>query len=111
MSQITNATGVTVIDQPSPRSMILPVFLFILAMLYDISPIDIIPDIPVIGYIDDFFITAIATLNLLQKWLQDSSVILASMLGLAKWLVIFTGIIAVSIIGMAVLGIVKLFIS
>ena len=103
--------GVLVMNQQSQRSMVFPVVLFMLAILYDISPIDLIPDIPVVGYVDDFFITAIATLNLLEKWLQDSSVVLASLLRLAKWLVVFVGIIAVSLVGLAVWGIVKLFIS
>lgn len=103
--------GVLVMNKQSQRSMVFPVFLFMLAIFYDISPIDLIPDIPVVGYIDDFFITAIATLNLLEKWLQDSSIVLASLLRLAKWLVVFVGIIAVSLVGLAVWGIVKLFIS
>jgi len=103
--------GVLVMNQPSQRSMVFPVVLFMLAIIYDISPIDLIPDIPVVGYVDDFFITAIATLNLLEKWLQDSSIVLASLLRLAKWLVVFTGIIAVSLVGLAAWGIVKLFIG
>ena len=104
-------TGVIVMNQQSQRSMVFPVFLFMLAILYDMSPIDLIPDIPVIGYVDDFFITAIATLNLLEKWLQDSSVVLASLLRLVKWLAVFVGIIAVCLVGLALWGIVKLFIS
>jgi len=103
--------GVLVMNQPTQRSMVVPVFLFMLAILYDISPIDLIPDIPVVGYVDDFFITAIATLNLLEKWLQDSNIVLASLLRLAKWLVVFVGIIAVSLVGLAAWGIVKLFIG
>ena len=103
--------GVIVMNQPSRRSMVFPVVLFVLAILYDISPIDLIPDIPVVGYVDDFFITAIATLNLLEKWFQDSSIVLASLLRLSKWLVVFVGIIAVSLVGLAVWGIVKLFIT
>lgn len=98
-------------NQQAQRSIVFPVVLFMLAILYDISPIDLIPDIPVVGYVDDFFITAIATLNLLEKWLQDSSIVLASLLRLAKWLVVFTGIIAVSLVGLAAWGIVKLFIG
>ena len=103
--------GVMVMNQASQRSMVFPVVLFMLAILYDISPIDLIPDIPVVGYIDDFFITAIAMLNLLEKWIQDFSIVLASLLRLAKWLVVFVGIIAVSLVGLAAWGIVKLFIS
>jgi len=98
-----------VIDYQPDRSMAVPVTLFVLAIIYLLSPIDIIPDIPVVGQIDDFFITATATLNLLQKWLQNHSSILASMLGFFKWLVIFAGIAAVSLAGIVVLGIAKFF--
>jgi len=63
----------------------------------------------VIGHIDDLMITAIATLNLLQKWFEDTSNTLAAVLGFMKWLVIFVGIIAVSLVGLIVWGIVKFF--
>ena len=89
----------------------MPVVLLVLAILYDLSPIDIIPDIPVIGYVDDLIITAIATLNLLQKWFEDTSGKLAAVLGLMKWLVIFAGIIVVSLAGLIIWGAVKFFAS
>jgi hypothetical protein len=109
MSQANEASEVEIISPVSERSMVVPVLLFALAILYDLSPIDIIPDIPVIGYFDDLLITAAATLNLLQKWLQDTSVLLAAALGLMKWLVIFVGIIAVSMVGLIIWGVVKYF--
>jgi uncharacterized membrane protein YkvA (DUF1232 family) len=109
MSQINEASEVDVLGPVSERSMVVPVLLFALAILYDLSPIDIIPDIPIIGYFDDLLITAAATLNLLQKWLKNTSVVLAAALGFMKWLVIFVGIIAVSLVGLIVLGIVKFF--
>ena len=37
-----------------------------LAALYDVSPVDIIPDIPVVGWIDDILITLTAFLNCIQ---------------------------------------------
>jgi hypothetical protein len=109
MSQVNEASKVDVLGPVSERSMVVSVFLFVLAILYDLSPIDIIPDIPVIGYFDDLLITAAATLNLLQKWLQDTSIVFAAALGLMKWLVIFVGIIAVSMVGLIIWGAVKLF--
>ncbi|WP_232362714.1 DUF1232 domain-containing protein [Desulfosudis oleivorans] len=87
--------------------MFIPVFLFILALLYVISPIDPIPDVPVIGQIDDALVAAIATLNLLQSWLEETSIFLFGLRGLVKWLLIFIGIIAFSVMGMAVLTLVK----
>jgi len=109
MSQVNEASEVDALCPVSERSMVVPALLFALAILYDLSPIDIIPDIPVIGYVDDLMITAAATLNLLQKWLQDTSVVLAAALGLMKWLVIFVGIIAVSMVGLIIWGAVKFF--
>ena len=111
MSRTKNATAVEVFEESSQQSMVMPVSLFVMAILYLMSPIDIIPDVPIVGHIDDFFITAIATLNLLQKWLQNQSSILASILGFFKWLVIFTGIVAVSLVGIVVMGIAKVFIG
>lgn len=109
MSQVNEGSKVDVLSPVSERSMVVSVLLFVLAILYDLSPIDIIPDIPVIGYFDDLLITAAATLNLLQKWLQDTSIVFAAALGLMKWLVIFVGIIAVSMVGLIIWGAVKLF--
>jgi len=109
MSQANEASEVDVLGPVSERSMVVPVLLFALAILYDLSPIDIIPDVPVIGYVDDLVITAEATLNMRQKWLQDTNVVLAAALGLMKWLVIFVGIIAVSMVGLIIWGAVKFF--
>jgi uncharacterized membrane protein YkvA (DUF1232 family) len=109
MSQVNESSEVEVISQVPERSLVIPVVFLVLAIFYDLSPIDIIPDIPVVGYFDDLIITAIATLNLLQKWFEDTSGILAAALGFMKWLVIFVGVIAVSLVGLIIWGIVKFF--
>ena len=111
MSHVNESSEVEVISQVPERSLVMPIVFLVLAILYDLSPIDIIPDIPVIGYVDDLMITAIATLNLMQKWFEDTSGILAAALGFMKWLVIFVGIIAVSLVGLIVWGAVKFFAS
>ena len=111
MSHVNESSEVEVISQVPERSLVMPVVLLVLAILYDLSPIDIIPDIPVIGYVDDLIITAIATLNLMQKWFEDTSGILAAALGFMKWLVVLIGIIAVSLVGLIVWGAVKFFVS
>ena len=111
MSHVNESSEVEVISQVPERSLVIPVVLLVLAILYDLSPIDIIPDIPVIGYVDDLIITAIATLNLMQKWFEDTSGILAAALGFMKWLVVLIGIIAVSLVGLIVWGAVKFFVS
>ncbi|MDI9570081.1 MAG: DUF1232 domain-containing protein [Pseudomonadota bacterium] len=109
MEQVNEVADIDVMDQTSERSLVGPIVLLALAILYDLSPVDIVPDFPVIGYIDDLIITAIATLNLLQKWLENFSMAFARLLGLMKWMVIFVGIIAISLLGLAAWGVVKLF--
>jgi len=111
MSQQNYATDAIVVDQQQEKSLAPSIFLFILAIAYVLSPVDAIPDVPVIGHIDDFFVAAIATLNLLQNWLARTSVTLAAMLGWLKWFVVFVGIIAAALVGLAVWGITKLFIG
>ncbi len=45
------------------------VILIIIAVIYDISPADIIPDIiPFTGFFDDIGITILIIMNLFYKW-------------------------------------------
>ena len=43
----------------------------LLGLLYGVSPIDIIPDIPVIGWTDDVLVLILTTLNLIVQLLTD----------------------------------------
>ena len=56
MLETKSAAVVEVIEETSNQSMVVPVSLFVLSILYLISPIDLVPDVPVIGHIDDGFI-------------------------------------------------------
>lgn len=67
----------------------------VLSALYAISPIDIIPDIPVVGWIDDFFVVTAALLNLLEHFTGKTHYTLRSILKVLKWIVIILGIIVV----------------
>lgn len=79
--------------------------LMILAVIYLISPVDIVPDfIPVAGHADDFLIGAAALLNLIQK--SDDG-FMANIAGMLKWLLIGVGLIAVLLlvlVGSAIVG-------
>lgn len=70
----------------------------VLALLYGVSPVDIIPDIPVVGWIDDFFINAIAVLNLIQAELQKTNQGLASIFKGLKWVAIGLGVIIILLV-------------
>ena len=79
-------------------NMVMPIIWMAAALLYDVSPLDVIPDVPVIGWIDDFFITATATLNLIQKAAEDSVPWLAQIAKNLKWIMIILGIIAIILV-------------
>lgn len=80
-----------------------------LSIAYMLSPIDIIPDIPVVGWVDDFFITATAGLNLIQGYAADSSHSLAQLVKMVKWALIIFGVICILLVLLLGALIVKMF--
>lgn len=80
-----------------------------LAVLYDISPVDIIPDIPVVGWVDDFFITATAGLNMIQQYTSESMQWLSTIAKTLKWLTIILGVIVVLLVAIFASMIVSFF--
>lgn len=90
-------------------NLVMPIVWMVLAVLYDVSPVDIIPDIPVVGWVDDFFITATATLNLIQKAAADSAEGLSAIAKTLKWITLILGIIAILLVVLCGTLIVKMF--
>lgn len=74
------------------KNKILSIVILILALVYGVSPVDIIPDMPVVGWADDFFIIAFAVLNMLQFSSDDNHPGLSRFAKWAKWLVALFGI-------------------
>lgn len=72
--------------------------LMFLSVAYLLSPVDIIPDIPVVGWVDDFFIIIVAGLNLLQGYASEGNSSLAQLLKFVKWAVIIFGVISILLI-------------
>ena len=58
------------------------------SVLYTILPIDIIPDIPLIGWIDDFLLVSSAAFNVLQQETGVSNQFLARIARLLKWIML-----------------------
>ena len=83
--------------------------LMALSVLYFISPVDIIPDVPVVGQIDDLIIAATGSLNLLQKYLERWDSEFSTVVKIIKWILIFIGIIVIAILALAAAAIIKLF--
>jgi len=73
----------------------------ILGILYAISPVDILPDVvPVAGWVDDLVITGTGVLNFIQAEAGKTSETLAGILGVAKWILIVLGVIAILLIAL-----------
>ncbi len=67
------------------RKQITSIILLIGAIVYDFLPTDLVPDIPVIGWIDDFFVTSSALFNCIQQFSDDGNEILEKVMKWLKW--------------------------
>lgn len=85
------------------RSFVLPVLLFVLSLLYDVSPLDLIPDVPGVGWIDDFFLTVTAGLYLVQRWSEKTLRPLSLAARYLKWGVLVLGILVVLLLAAGLL--------
>lgn len=73
----------------------------ILGILYAVSPVDILPDVvPVAGWVDDLVITGSGVLNFIQAKVGEGSEMLASIVGIFKWILIVLGVIAILLIAL-----------
>ena len=90
-------------------SVVGPWVLMVLCLLYGISPVDIIPDVPIVGQIDDLIILASGTLNLTQRYLERADSSLTTIVKVTKWIVIALGAIVILLLALFAVAIVSLF--
>ncbi|MGM9802211.1 MAG: YkvA family protein [Candidatus Limisoma sp.] len=84
--------------------------LAVVALVYDFSPVDIVPDgFPVAGWLDDIMVTLLAVLNVVQQYSKDGHPTASRILKRLKWGCIVVAVIAVAILALAVYGIISLF--
>ena len=86
-----------------------PWVLMVLCLLYGISPVDLIPDIPIVGQIDDLIILASGTLNLVQRYMERADSSLTTIVKVTKWIVIGLGAIVILLLALFAVAIVYLF--
>ena len=75
----------------------LSIVIAMLAIVYDLSPIDAVPDaIPIFGWLDDVGFTLMAALNVYQQFSKDQSDTFVRLAKYVKWmmvaLIVFAGI-------------------
>jgi uncharacterized membrane protein YkvA (DUF1232 family) len=80
-----------------------------LSVLYGISPVDIIPDIPVVGWVDDFFVLGTAGFNLIEKQFGETNAAIKGIAKTLKWGMIILGVIAIALVLLLGAFIVSLF--
>lgn len=97
--------------QTPEKSRLVPYLFLAFAVLYTLSPVDLIPDVPVVGWFDDFLALAAAGLNVLQLELGMQNRILGQILAIVKWGVIALASVLVLLVGLLGVVIIKLFSS
>ena len=80
---------------------------FIVAVIYGVSPIDLIPDMPVVGWIDDFTIGAAALTNLIQQQFFQTNNSLNKLFKIAKWILISVAVLIILVAVLIITLIVK----
>ena len=90
-------------------SVVGPWVIMALCLLYGVSPVDIIPDIPIVGQIDDFIIMASGTLNLAQRYMERADSFFTTIVKVVKWIVIALGAIVILLLALFAVAIVNLF--
>ena len=77
----------------------LSVIIAMMALAYDISPLDLSPDaIPVLGWIDDVGITMVAALNAYQQFAKDQSALTVRLAKYVKWMMVAVLVIAAAVV-------------
>ena len=62
--------------------------ILVVAIIYGVSPIDLVPDAPVVGWIDDFLIGTAALTNFIQQQFFQTNNSLNKLFKIAKWILI-----------------------
>jgi len=84
----------------SPVWKALSVVIAMLALAYDVSPIDAVPDaIPVLGWLDDVGITVMAALNVYQQFAANQDALLVKLAKYIKWMLVALVILAGVVVG------------
>ena len=80
----------------------------ILALIYTISPIDLVPDfIPIVGWFEDALFVIVGGLNGIQNGILDANSSLRTLIKFVKWGILIIGGIAILIVVLLVVLVFK----
>lgn len=80
------------------RKQITSLLLLAASIAYDLMPADLIPDIPFIGWLDDFFITSSAVLNCMQQFNISADKQVGTLLKWLKWGCVVVGVLIIIVV-------------
>ena len=80
----------------------------ILALLYTVSPVDLVPDfIPIVGWFEDALFVIVGGLNGIQNGILDANSSLRTLIKFVKWGILIIGGIAILIVVLLVVLVFK----
>ena len=80
----------------------------ILALIYTISPVDLVPDfIPIVGWFEDALLLIVGGLNGIQHGILDANRSLRTLIKFVKWGILIIGGIAILIVVLLVVLVFK----
>lgn len=79
--------GKLVTPDASKKQGNLSIALLIVSFMYFIFPFDLIPDVPIVGWVDDFFFILIALINVAEKKVFYNYETIQKTLNKVKWVV------------------------
>lgn len=95
-------------NQPASRG-IKPWIPLILALIYTVSPIDLVPDfIPIVGWLEDALLVIVGGLNGIQNGVLEANSSLRTLIKYLKWGLLIIGGIAILIVVLLVVLVFKL---
>ena len=81
------------------QSGILPWIPLILALIYTVSPVDLVPDVlPVLGWFEDALLLVVGGLNGIQNGVLEANSSLRSIVKFLKWGLLIVGVIGILIV-------------
>ena len=94
-------------NQPASQG-IKPWIPLILALIYTVSPIDLVPDfIPIVGWLEDALLVIVGGLNGIQNGVLEANSSLRTLIKFVKWGILIIGGIAILIVVLLVVLVFK----
>ncbi len=106
--EVDNTTSSEKINSITTADKIKAWFPFALAIVYAVLPVDIIPDVPVVGWFDDALFTIVGGLNGIQNSILSGNDSLKKIVKYIKWGLFILGLLVIAVIVLIVVVIAKM---